>query len=121
MQGTFLFLDKEVTVMITKDQFNIQKKQGKMSLVKHNGTSIFSYVKQPLTAMRYHSLVAKQHNLPSCFEVLATAMDDEEIMAIHHHYYPLFGLQFHPESIATEEGSALIQAFLANVKERERV
>ncbi|MCM3734852.1 aminodeoxychorismate/anthranilate synthase component II [Bacillus cytotoxicus] len=98
-----------------------QIKHGKTSLVKHNGTSIFSYVKQPLTAMRYHSLVAKQQNLPSCFEVLATAMDDEEIMAIRHHYYPLFGLQFHPESIATEEGSTLIQAFLANVKERERV
>ncbi|PEA56096.1 aminodeoxychorismate/anthranilate synthase component II [Bacillus pseudomycoides] len=96
-------------------------KHGKTSLVKHNGTSIFSYVKQPLTAMRYHSLVAKQHNLPSCFDVLATAMDDGEIMAIRHHYYPLFGLQFHPESIATEEGDKLIQAFLSNVKEGERV
>ncbi|ENQ3079576.1 anthranilate synthase component II [Bacillus sp. WLY-B-L8] len=98
-----------------------QIKHGKTSLVKHNGISIFSYVKQPLTAMRYHSLVAKQHNLPSCFDVLATAMDDGEIMAIRHHYYPLFGLQFHPESIATEEGDTLICAFLSNVKEGERV
>ncbi|PEZ02265.1 aminodeoxychorismate/anthranilate synthase component II [Bacillus sp. AFS018417] len=96
-------------------------KHGKTSLVKHNGTSIFSYVKQPLTAMRYHSLVAEQHTLPNCFDVLATAMDDGEIMAVRHHYYPLFGLQFHPESIATEEGGKLIQAFLTNVKEVERV
>ncbi|CAG9614753.1 Aminodeoxychorismate/anthranilate synthase component 2 [Bacillus rhizoplanae] len=98
-----------------------QIKHGKTSLVKHNGTSIFSYVKQPLTVMRYHSLVAEQHTLPNCFDVLATAMDDGEIMAVRHNYYPLFGLQFHPESIATEEGGKLIQAFLSNVKEVERV
>ncbi|MGG2066635.1 anthranilate synthase component II [Bacillus sp. S14(2024)] len=96
-------------------------KHGKTSLVKHNGTSIFSYVKQPLTAMRYHSLVAERHTLPNCFDVLATAMDDGEIMAVRHNYYPLFGLQFHPESIATEEGGKLIQAFLSHVKEVERV
>lgn len=92
-------------------------KHGKTSRVKHNGTSIFSYVTQPLTAMRYHSLVAAHRTLPTCFDVLATAMDDGEIMAIRHHYYPLYGLQFHPESIATEEGGKLIEAFLAHVKE----
>lgn len=96
-------------------------KHGKTSRVKHNGTSIFSYVTQPLTAMRYHSLVAAKQTIPKCFDVLATAMDDEEIMAVRHNYYPLFGLQFHPESIATEEGGKLIRAFLANVKKEERV
>ncbi|MBO1578144.1 MULTISPECIES: anthranilate synthase component II [Bacillus] len=96
-------------------------KHGKTSRVKHNGTSIFSYVTQPLTAMRYHSLVAEKHTIPKCFDVLATAMDDGEIMAVRHNYYPLFGLQFHPESIATEEGGKLIRAFLSNVKEGERV
>ncbi|QWU44112.1 MULTISPECIES: aminodeoxychorismate/anthranilate synthase component II [Bacillus] len=96
-------------------------KHGKTSRVKHNGTSIFSYVTQPLTAMRYHSLVAAQNSLPQCFDILATAMDDGEIMAVRHNYYPLFGLQFHPESIATEEGGKLIRAFLAEVKEEERV
>ncbi|PFK30959.1 aminodeoxychorismate/anthranilate synthase component II [Bacillus cereus] len=96
-------------------------KHGKTSRVKHNGISIFSYVTQPLTAMRYHSLVAAKQTIPECFDVLATAMDDEEIMAVRHNYYPLFGLQFHPESIATEEGGKLIRAFLANVKEGERV
>jgi anthranilate synthase component II len=96
-------------------------KHGKTSRVKHNGTSIFSYVAQPLTAMRYHSLVAAKHTIPKCFDVLATAMDDGEIMAVRHNYYPLFGLQFHPESIATEEGEKLIRAFLSNVKEEEQV
>ncbi|WP_439742679.1 aminodeoxychorismate/anthranilate synthase component II [Bacillus pseudomycoides] len=96
-------------------------KHGKTSRVKHNGTSIFSYVTQPLTAMRYHSLVAAKHTIPKCFDVLATAMDDGEIMAVRHNYYPLFGLQFHPESIATEEGGKLICAFLSSVKEEERV
>lgn len=71
--------------------------------------------------MRYHSLVAVQNSLPQCFDILATAMDDGEIMAVRHNYYPLFGLQFHPESIATEEGGKLIRAFLAEVKEEERV
>lgn len=98
-----------------------QIKHGKTSRVKHNGTSIFSYVTQPLTAMRYHSLVAAQNSLPQCFDVLATAMDDGEIMAVRHNYYPLFGLQFHPESIATEEGGKLIRAFLSQVKEVEKV
>lgn len=92
-------------------------KHGKTSLLRHTGTSIFEYVKQPLTAMRYHSLVAKRETLPSAFEVLATAMDDGEIMAIKHHYYPLFGLQFHPESIATEEGKRMIEQFLAYASE----
>ncbi|SDZ24582.1 aminodeoxychorismate/anthranilate synthase component II [Bacillus sp. 166amftsu] len=96
-------------------------KHGKTSRVKHNGTSIFSYVAQPLTAMRYHSLVAAKHTIPKCFDVLATAMDDGEVMAVCHNYYPLFGLQFHPESIATEEGGKLMRAFLSNVKEEERV
>ncbi|MDF4741151.1 hypothetical protein P3530_27790 [Vibrio parahaemolyticus] len=48
-------------------------------------------------------------------------MDDGEIMAVRHNYYPLFGIQFHPESIATEEGGKLIRAFLGEVKEEERV
>ncbi|MCP8968369.1 anthranilate synthase component II [Ectobacillus ponti] len=87
-------------------------KHGKTSLVKHSGTSIFRYVKQPFTAMRYHSLVAEQSTLPEVFDVLATSMDDGEVMAIKHHYHPLFGLQFHPESIATEEGKKLLQEFL---------
>lgn len=96
-------------------------KHGKTSLVKHNGTSMFSYAKQPLSVMRYHSLVAESTSLPNCFDVLATAMDDGEIMAVRHNYYPLFGLQFHPESIATEEGVKLIEAFLSYVGEVERV
>ncbi|MFX3659047.1 MAG: aminodeoxychorismate/anthranilate synthase component II, partial [Ectobacillus sp.] len=91
-------------------------KHGKTSLVKHTGTSMFQYVKQPFTAMRYHSLVADRSALPEVFDVLATSMDDGEIMAVKHHYYPLFGLQFHPESIATEEGKRLMKEFLLYTK-----
>ncbi|GAA3329453.1 hypothetical protein GCM10020331_077580 [Ectobacillus funiculus] len=61
--------------------------------------------------MRYHSLVAEKATLPSEFEVLATSADDGEIMAIKHREYPLFGLQFHPESIATEDGRTMINQF----------
>ncbi|MFD3447373.1 anthranilate synthase component II [Microbacteriaceae bacterium 4G12] len=91
-------------------------KHGKTSSLQHSGTSLFQYVKQPFIAMRYHSLVAEKEALPKQFEILATSMDDGEVMAIGHHYYPLFGLQFHPESIATEEGKKLIEQFLAYVK-----
>jgi anthranilate synthase component 2 len=94
-------------------------KHGKTSLLRHSGTAIFQYVKQPFTAMRYHSLVANKHTLPDMFEVLATSMDDGEVMAIKHHYYPLYGLQFHPESIATEEGKKLMEHFLTEKRGRK--
>ena len=84
--------------------------------VKHNGTSIFH---TPLTAMRYHSLVAAQTSLPECFDILATAMDDGEIMAVRHNYYPLFGLQFHPESIARRRRKVNM-CLLTEVKERRK-
>ncbi|UOY92189.1 aminodeoxychorismate/anthranilate synthase component II [Ectobacillus sp. JY-23] len=96
-------------------------KHGKTSMLRHSGTGIFQYVKQPFQAMRYHSLVADKHTLPSMFEVLATSMDDGEVMAIKHHYHSLYGMQFHPESIATEEGSKLIQQFIMEAKAYESV
>ncbi|WP_342045365.1 anthranilate synthase component II [Bacillus sp. OTU530] len=87
-------------------------KHGKTSLLEHTGASIFQDIPKPVTVMRYHSLVAEKATLPSEFEVLATSADDGEIMAIKHHEYPLFGLQFHPESIATEDGKTMINQFL---------
>jgi anthranilate synthase component 2 len=94
-------------------------KHGKASMVKHNGSSLFQYVKQPFSAMRYHSLIAEEETLPPQFDVLATAMDDGAIMAIKHHYYPLYGMQFHPESIATEEGQKMVGQFLQEMKRRK--
>ena len=62
--------------------------------------------------MRYHSLVIDKNTLPPELVVTATAEDDQEIMAIEHKKYPLFGLQFHPESIGTKDGDLMIQMFL---------
>jgi anthranilate synthase/phosphoribosyltransferase len=89
-----------------------QIKHGKTSLLSHNEKGMFQHQKQQLRVMRYHSLVINRETLPPCFEVCATAADDEEIMAIKHKDYSVYGLQFHPESIATEEGDNLVGQFL---------
>ncbi|WP_100331220.1 bifunctional anthranilate synthase component II/anthranilate phosphoribosyltransferase [Bacillus xiapuensis] len=95
-------------------------KHGKVSLIKHSGTSLFASLRSSVTAMRYHSLAVEKEKLPQKLEVLAYAADDEEIMAIRHKEYPVFGLQFHPESIGTKEGGEMIQAFFQQYrKERQ--
>ena len=77
---------------------------GKVSKIHHQATSIFSGLPQEIEVMRYHSLVIKKETLPNEFEVLARSADDDEIMAIKHHEFPLYGMQFHPESIGTKNG-----------------
>jgi anthranilate synthase component II len=86
---------------------------GKVSKLKHTGLDLFEYMPQPLDVMRYHSLVVKQGTLPDTFEVLGTSMDDQEIMAIKHRKYPIYGMQFHPESIGTVNGKKMLNNFLA--------
>lgn len=88
---------------------------GKLSIVEHSADSLFQPFKEPISVMRYHSLVIVEQTLSEELEVLARATDDNEIMAIKHRDYPLYGLQFHPESIGTEQGDQLIQAFLAQI------
>jgi anthranilate synthase component 2 len=85
---------------------------GKKSKIKHDGKGIFRGIKNPLEAARYHSLVVDPATLPSCFEVSAISLDDDEIMGIRHKIYPIEGLQFHPESIITEEGKGILKNFL---------
>ncbi|NHV97151.1 MAG: aminodeoxychorismate/anthranilate synthase component II, partial [Thaumarchaeota archaeon] len=85
---------------------------GKKSKIKHDGKGIFRGIKNPLEAARYHSLVVDPATLPNCFEVSAIALDDGEIMGIRHKIYPIEGLQFHPESIITEEGKGILKNFL---------
>ncbi|WP_102275020.1 anthranilate synthase component II [Cytobacillus massiliigabonensis] len=87
-------------------------KHGKISKLKHNGSSLFQYMPQPIDVMRYHSLVIVSGTLPGSFKVLARSLEDNEIMAIRHEQYPLFGLQFHPESIGTAQGKRIIRNFL---------
>lgn len=94
---------------------------GKVSKVVHNDKGIFQSLPQNLEVMRYHSLVIKKDTLPAQFEVIATSTDDNEIMAIKHRDHPLFGMQFHPESIGTETGSQLLKQFLREMREEVAV
>lgn len=89
---------------------------GKTSLIYHQNTSVFSGLPNPQTATRYHSLIVAADTLPDCLEVTAwsqnTAGEREEIMGIRHKTLAVEGVQFHPESILTEEGHALLANFL---------
>lgn len=91
-------------------------KHGKTSLIKHNDKDIFYGVDNPFKATRYHSLVADPSSIPSLLEVTATSLDDGEIMGIKHKEYPLYGVQFHPESALTFNGKKILQNFLYIVK-----
>lgn len=85
---------------------------GKTSLVNHDGKGVFVGLKSPLTATRYHSLIVKKETLPNCFEISAET-EVGEIMGIRHKEYAIEGVQFHPESILTEAGHAMLKNFLA--------
>lgn len=88
---------------------------GKVSNLKHNGSQLFQYMPQPINIMRYHSLIIKSGTLPGSFKVLARSMDDNEIMAIKHEKHPLYGLQFHPESVGTDLGIKILENFLQTI------
>ncbi|MCP8309900.1 MAG: aminodeoxychorismate/anthranilate synthase component II [Candidatus Methylarchaceae archaeon HK01M] len=85
---------------------------GKTSLIKHDGEGVFRGIENPFRATRYHSLVGDRSALPSCLKVTAESLDDGEIMGVRHRSYPIEGLQFHPESIITENGKKIIKNFL---------
>jgi anthranilate synthase/aminodeoxychorismate synthase-like glutamine amidotransferase len=85
---------------------------GKNSQIKHDGKSIFEGVKNPFSATRYHSLVGERDTFPSCLSITAEALDDGEIMGVRHRDYPIEGVQFHPESIMTEDGKKILKNFL---------
>lgn len=89
---------------------------GKTSLIRHNGEGLFQYLSQPIGVMRYHSLVIEKETLPPQFEIAALSMDDKEIMAIKHMRYPVFGVQFHPESIGTDTGKKMLKNFLEEMR-----
>lgn len=89
-----------------------QLMHGKTSLIHHNGTGIFHGLPSPFQGTRYHSLALESSSLPDCFEVTAWS-DDEEIMAIRHREVAMEGVQFHPESILTQHGHAMLKNFLA--------
>ncbi|MFA6378811.1 MAG: aminodeoxychorismate/anthranilate synthase component II [Candidatus Omnitrophota bacterium] len=84
---------------------------GKTSLIYHHQKEIFKNLTNPFEATRYHSLVIDPQTLPTCLETIAWT-DDQEIMGVRHKQYPLWGVQFHPESILTKEGKMLLKNFL---------
>ena len=90
---------------------------GKLSMVHHADRGVFKGLNNPLQATRYHSLVIEQSSLPDCLEITAWTEDAEgrldEIMGVRHKTLPVEGVQFHPESIMTEQGHELLRNFLA--------
>ncbi|WP_341661741.1 aminodeoxychorismate/anthranilate synthase component II [Vibrio sp.] len=93
-----------------------QVMHGKTSAIRHNNRSVFTQLNNPLTVTRYHSLVVKNDSLPDCFELTAwTTREDgsmDEIMGFQHKTLPIEAVQFHPESIKTEQGHELLANFL---------
>lgn len=84
---------------------------GKTSQVAHNGKGVFKGIPSPFTATRYHSLIVEKSSLPTCLEVTAES-EDGLIMGLQHKELPIYGVQFHPESIASEYGHEILRNFL---------
>ncbi len=93
-------------------------RHGKTSPIKHVEDPLFQGVKNPFRATRYHSLVGDKTIIPDSLQITATAEDDLEIMAVRHKDYLIEGVQFHPESIMTEDGKKILANFVKEVKER---
>ena len=85
---------------------------GKTSTVVHDGKGVFSGLQAPFQAGRYHSLVIANDGVPGELEVAARTKEDDTIMAVRHRSYPVHGVQFHPESVLTDEGRRLLRNFL---------
>ncbi len=86
---------------------------GKVSAIRHGEEALFLNVPSPFTATRYHSLIADAGSLPDELAVTATSLDDGYIMGIRHRKYPIYGVQFHPESVLSPAGMTIMRNFLA--------
>ena len=85
---------------------------GKTSMIEHDGKDLFKGLPHPFEATRYHSLVIDRATLPDCLQVTAWTTDDGELMGVRHKSLPVWGVQFHPESILTKEGKNILKNFL---------
>lgn len=88
---------------------------GKMGQMNHTGKGLFADLPTPFEATRYHSLIVERESLPDCLEITAE-LDDGTIMGMQHRELPIHGVQFHPESIASQHGHKLLGNFLKNMK-----
>jgi anthranilate synthase/aminodeoxychorismate synthase-like glutamine amidotransferase len=93
-------------------------RHGRTSPIVHDGSSVFARLPSPIRAARYHSLVIARASLPDSLRILASAADDGEIMAVVHREHPVVGVQFHPESAASEHGYAMLDRFLRGARSR---
>ena len=84
----------------------------KLSEISHNGNRFFKDVPTPFKATRYHSLIIKRETCPDCLDITAETTDQQEIMGVAHKQFPIWGVQFHPESILTEHGKQMIRNFV---------
>jgi len=91
---------------------NFRMMHGKTSPIHHDGRFLFQGLANPFEATRYHSLVVKRETLPDCLEVTAETRPEGEIMGLRHKQFPIWGVQFHPESVLTTEGKKLLKNFL---------
>ena len=91
-----------------------QVMHGKTSQIDHDGHGVFTGLPAQFTVARYHSLVIREEDMPGCFAVTARA-DDGTVQGVRHHELPIEGVQFHPESIASEQGHALLANFVRSV------
>lgn len=91
---------------------------GRTASVAHDGSSLFTGLPSPLRVARYHSLVIARSSLPAALREIASAGDDGEIMAVEHRAHPVVGVQFHPESAASEYGYAMLDRFLRGARSR---
>jgi anthranilate synthase/aminodeoxychorismate synthase-like glutamine amidotransferase len=85
---------------------------GKTSTIEHDGRCVFAGIGGPFLASRYHSLVVAERGLPADLEISARTREDGNIMGLRHKTWPVFGVQFHPESILTGEGKTILRNFL---------
>ncbi|MCH4828001.1 anthranilate synthase component II [Planococcus halocryophilus] len=92
-------------------------RHGKVSDVSHSQQGLFKNMPLPLPVMRYHSLVLEPETLASCLEIQSKALDDDTIMAVKHKEYPVYGIQFHPESIGTPDGVELMKEFIVQSRQ----
>lgn len=91
---------------------NYRMMHGKTSLIQHNGRDLFAGMPNPFAATRYHSLVIERGSLPDCLEITAQTAEGE-IMGVRHKQHPIWGVQFHPESILTQNGRQMLKNFLS--------
>jgi anthranilate synthase/aminodeoxychorismate synthase-like glutamine amidotransferase len=84
---------------------------GKSSTIRHNGSALFTDLPAPFEAGRYHSLAVERSSFPACLEIIAES-EDGEIMALRHREFPVYGVQFHPESVLTSDGKKILARFL---------